>query len=165
MKLYIKQKVFTWGDKFTVKDINGNDRYYVEGEVFSWGKKLHVYDMNGNEAAFIQQKVFSFLPRYFVYVGDEQVAEIVKEFSFLFPRYSIEGLGWDIEGRFMAHDYEITQNGRPIVTISKEWMTWGDSYELDIADSKDEIVALAVVLTIDAVMASNSGVSVSISSD
>ena len=165
MKLYIKQKVFTWGDKFTVKDINGNDRYYVEGEVFSWGKKLHVYDMNGNEAAFIQQKVFSFLPRYFVYVGDEQVAEIVKEFSFLFPRYSIEGLGWDIEGHFMAHDYEITQNGRPIVTISKEWMTWGDSYELDIADSKDEIVALAVVLTIDAVMASNSGVSVSISSD
>ena len=165
MKLYIKQKVFTWGDKFTVKDINGNDRYYVEGEVLSWGKKLHVYDMNGNEAAFIQQKVFSFLPRYFVYVGDEQVAEIVKEFSFLFPRYSIEGLGWDIEGRFMAHDYEITQNGRPIVTISKEWMTWGDSYELDIADSKDEIVALAVVLTIDAVMASNSGVSVSISSD
>ena len=165
MKLYIKQKVFTWGDKFTVKDINGNDRYYVEGEVFSWGKKLHVYDMNGNEAAFIQQKVFSFLPRYFVYVGDEQVAEIVKEFSFLFPRYSIEGLGWDIEGRFMAHDYEITQNGRPIVTISKEWITWGDSYELDIADSKDEIVALAVVLTIDAVMASNSGVSVSISSN
>ena len=165
MKLYIKQKVFTWGDKFTVKDINGNDRYYVEGEIFSWGKKLHVYDMNGNEAAFIQQKVFSFLPRYFVYVGDEQVAEIVKEFSFLFPRYSIEGLGWDIEGRFMAHDYEITQNGRPIVTISKEWMTWGDSYELDIADPKDEIVALAVVLTIDAVMASNSGVSVSISSD
>ena len=165
MKLYIKQKVFTWGDKFTVKDIKGNDRYYVEGEVFSWGKKLHVYDMNGNEAAFIQQKVFSFLPRYFVYVGDEQVAEIVKEFSFLFPRYSIEGLGWDIEGRFMAHDYEITQNGRPIVTISKEWMTWGDSYELDIADSKNEIVALAVVLTIDAVMASNSGVSVSISSD
>ena len=165
MKLYIKQKVFTWGDKFTVKDINGNDRYYVEGEVFSWGKKLHVYDMNGNEAAFIQQKVFSFLPRYFVYVGDEQVAEIVKEFSFLFPRYSIEGLGWDIEGRFMAHDYEITQNGRPIVTISKEWMTWGDSYQLDIADPKDEIVALAVVLTIDAVMASNSGVSVSISSN
>ena len=165
MKLYIKEKVFTWGDKFTVKDINGNDRYYVEGEVFSWGKKLHVYDMKGNEAAFIQQKVFSFLPRYFVYVGDEQVAEIVKEFSFLFPRYSIEGLGWDIEGRFMAHDYEITKNGRSIVTISKEWMTWGDSYELDIADPQDEIVALAVVLTIDAVMASNSGVSVSISSD
>ena len=152
MKLYIKQKVFTWGDKFTVKDINGNDRYYVEGEIFSWGKKLHVYDVNGNEAAFIQQKVFSFLPRYFVYVGNEQVAEIVKEFSFLFPKYSIEGLGWEINGSFMAHDYEITRAGQPIVTISKEWMTWGDSYELDISNSQDELVALAVVLAIDCVL-------------
>ena len=25
MKLYIKQKVFSWGDKFTVKDVNGED--------------------------------------------------------------------------------------------------------------------------------------------
>jgi len=165
MKLYIRQKVFSWGDKFTVMNDHGEDRYYVEGEIFSWGKKLHVYDLNGNEAAFIQQKVFSFLPRYFVYVDGEQVAEIVKEFTFLFPRYSIEGLGWDIEGRFMAHDYEITQGGRPIVTIHKQWMTWGDCYELDIADPNDEIVALAVVLTIDCVLASSSGVSVSISSD
>ena len=66
----------------------------------------------------------------------------------------------------MAHDYEITQNGNPIVTIRKEWMTWGDSYELDIADPQNEIIALAVVLTIDAVMASNSGgVSITVSSN
>ena len=62
MKLYIKEKVFTWGDKFTVKDERGNDRYIVEGEVFTWGKKLHVYDMDGNEAAFIKQEVWRFLP-------------------------------------------------------------------------------------------------------
>ena len=65
----------------------------------------------------------------------------------------------------MAHEYEITQHGHPIVTITKEWMTWGDSYELDIRDPKDEIVALAVILTIDCVMESNSGASVSISSN
>ena len=165
MKLYIKQKIFSWSDRFTVKDSSGNDRYFVEGELFSWGKKLHVYDMSGNEVAFIQQKVFSFLPRYFVYVNGSEVAEIVKEFTFFFPRYSIAGLGWDIEGSFMAHDYQITRNGQPIVIISKEWMTWGDSYELDITDSRDEIVALAVVLTIDAVTESKSGVSISLSSN
>ena len=152
MKLYIKEKIFTWGDKFTVKDEHGNDKYIVEGEVFTWGKKLHVYDMDGNEAAFIKQEVWSFLPTYYVFCGDRQVAEIRKEFSFLFPRYSIEGLGWEIEGHFMAHDYEITKNGRPIMSISKEWMTWGDSYELNITDPADEIVALAVVLTIDCVV-------------
>lgn len=156
MKLYIKEKVFSWGDKFTVKDEYGNDRYYVEGEVFSWGKKLHVYDMAGNEVAFIKQEVWSFLPRYYVFCDDKQVAEIKKEFTFIFPKYSIEGLGWEIEGRFMAHDYEITQSGRTIVSIRKEWMTWGDSYELDIRNPEDEIVALAVVLTIDCVTESGS---------
>jgi uncharacterized protein YxjI len=153
MKLYIRQKVFSWVDRFTVKDASGADKYFVEGEFFSWGKKLHVYDISGNEVAFIQQKVFSFLPKFFVFVNGSQIAEIVKEFTFLRPKYSIEGLGWEIEGSFMAHDYEITQRDQPIVAIHKEWMTWGDCYELDIADERDEIVALSVVLAIDCVMA------------
>ena len=165
MKLYIKQKVFSWGDKFTVKDEAGRDRYYVEGEIFTFGRKLHVYDMSGREVAFIKQEVWSWMPRYYVFCGDRQVAEIKKEFTFLFPKYNIEGLGWEINGSFMAHDYEITQSGRTIVRISKEWMTWGDSYELDIANPADELVALAVVLTIDCVNESNSGASASVSSN
>ena len=152
MKLYIKEKVFTWGDQFTVKDEDGNDQYVVEGEIFSWGKKLHVYDMTGREVAAIRQEVWSFLPRYYVFCGDRQVAEIKKEFTFFFPKYRIDGLGWEINGSFMAHEYEITQSGRTIVSIRKEWMTWGDSYELNITNPSDEIVALAVVLTIDCVM-------------
>ena len=152
MKLYIKEKVFTWGDQFTVKDERGNDKYVVEGEVFSWGKKLHVYDMTGREVAAIRQEVWSFLPRYYVFCGDRQVAEIKKEFTFFFPKYRTDGLGWEIDGSFMAHEYEITQSGRTIVSIRKEWMTWGDSYELNITNPSDEIVALAVVLTIDCVM-------------
>lgn len=152
MKLYIKEKVFSWGDKFTVKDEGGNDRYIVEGEIFSWGKKLHVYDTTGIEAAFIKQELWSFLPRYCVFCEDRLVAEIRKEFTFFFPKYRIDGLDWEINGSFMAHDYEITQSDRTIVSIRKEWMTWGDSYELNIANTSDEIVALAVVLTIDCVL-------------
>ena len=52
MKLYIKQKIFSWNDKFSIYDENGEERYYVEGEFFSWGKKLHVYDHAQREAAF-----------------------------------------------------------------------------------------------------------------
>lgn len=152
MKLYIKQKVFSWKDKFYVRDEFGNDRYYVEGELFSFGKKLHIYGMNGNELALVQQKVLSFLPRYFVFTGGIQRAEIVKEFTFFRNKYRIDGLGWEVDGDFMDHDYEITQMGRPIVTINKEWFTWGDSYVLDIADSVDPINALSVVLAIDCVI-------------
>ena len=151
MKLYIKEKVFSWGDKFYVKDAYGEDKYVIEGEIFSLGKKLHVYDRTGREVAFIKQELMTFLPCFAVYQGGREIARVKKEFSFLTPRYSIGGLGWEIEGSFWEHEYQITKNGRSIVTISKEWMTWGDSYELDIADPNHEIIALAVVLTIDCV--------------
>ena len=151
LKLYIREKVFSWGDRFTVKDDAGRDKYVIQGEVFSWGKKLHVYDMLGKEVAFVKQEVWSFLPKFYVFCGGRQVAQIRKEFTFLFPKYSIDGLGWEINGSFWEHEYEILQGGRTIVTISKEWMTWGDSYELNIADPAHEIVALAVMLTIDCV--------------
>ncbi len=153
MKLYIKQKVFTWGDQFTVKDERGEDRYYVEGEIFSFGKKLHIYNMAGREVAFIKQEVWKFMPQYTVFCDGREVATIRKEFTFLFPRYVIDGLGWEIDGSFMAHDYEITEAGKTIVSINKEWMTWGDTYELTITDPRQEILALAVVLTIDCVLA------------
>ncbi len=161
MKLYIRQKVFSWNDKFKVFDERGREKYLIEGEFFSLGKKLHINDMQGNEVAFISQKVLSFLPRYFVYVNGTEVAEIVKQFSLFRPKYTIEGLGWEISGDFFSHDYVISCRGRNIVTISKQWMTWGDCYELEIENESDEIVSLAVVLAIDCVMAAQNAAAAS----
>lgn len=151
MKLYMKEKVFSWNERFTIKDENGWDKYFIEGEFLSLGKKLHLLNVHGEEVAFIQQKLFTLMPRYTVSVRGREVAQIRKEFTLFFQRYVIDGLGWEIEGNVWAHEYEIRRNGRPIVSISKEWLTWGDSYVLDILDPADEILALAVVLTIDCV--------------
>ena len=38
MKLYLKQKVFSWRDRFCAKDENASDRYFVEGEIFYAGQ-------------------------------------------------------------------------------------------------------------------------------
>lgn len=154
MRLYIEEKIFTWGDKFSVRDEQGNEKYYVEGEVFTFGKKLHVYDRHGREVAYIEQELLTLLPSYHVYVGERQVARIDREFSFFSPKYYVSGPDWEVNGHFLEHDYEITQNGRPVVTIEKEWMTWGDCYELNIESPADELLALAVVITIDCVVES-----------
>ena len=152
MKLYIKERIFTLGDQFSVLDENGNEKYFVQGEIFTWGKKLHVYDRHGREVALIQQELFTLRPCYHVHVGGRDIAQVRKEFSFLFPRYHVYGLDWDVEGELFGHEYTVSKNGRNVVSISKEWMTWGDCYELDIAADADEIVALAVVITIDCVV-------------
>ena len=147
----MKEKVFSWNERFTIKDENGWDKYFVEGEFLSLGKKLHLLNINGEEVAFIQQRLLTLMPRYSVSVAGREIAEIRKEFTFFFQRYIIDGLGWEVDGSVWEHRYEIRKNGRLIVRIDKEWFTWGDSYVLEIADPADEILALAVVLTIDCV--------------
>jgi len=153
VKLIMQQKVFSWTDRFRVWDEAGEDRYVVEGEFLVFGKRLHVKDTAGQEVALVERKLFSFLPRFFVYVGGEQVAEIVREFTFLHPRYTVQDLEWDVEGDFLAHNYTIAREEQQIATIHKEWLTWGDCYVIDVADSADAVTVLAVVLAIDCVQA------------
>lgn len=150
MKLYIQQRVFTFGDKFSIYDQNENESFYVEGEVFTFGKKLHLYSANGREAAFIHQKLFSFLPKYYISVNGTDVAEVVKEFTFFRNEYTVNGLGWKVSGDFMDHDYSITSEDRTIAVVSKQWFSWGDAYEIDIAEGIDPALAISVVLIIDA---------------
>ena len=152
MKLYLRQKVFSFGDKFTVLDAYGNTAFTVEGEVFTIGKKLHVYDPSGEERLFIKQRPWKLLSTYELYEKGEKTAEVVKRFA-LRPKYDIHGPAWYVEGTFWEHDYNIIQNGFSVVSIHKRWMDWGDSYEIDIAESVDLLTALGVVLVIDCVMA------------
>lgn len=156
MKLLIKEKAFSWTDTFTVKDEQGNDRWFVKGELFSFGRKLHVTDVYGEEIARIEQELFHFRRRYNVTIRGRQTASVVQEFTFFKPRYTVEGPGWDVQGNFWGHEFTVTDGGRTVVTISKEWFTWGDCYVLDVEDGTDELTALAVVLAIDCMVEQSS---------
>ncbi len=151
MKYCIKQKVFSFKDKFYIYDDQGNEIFYVEGEVFSLGKKLHLYDMLGNELSYISQKVFSFIPKYYISKNGSQTAEVVKHFTFFKQEYSVYGPEWRITGDFFEHEYFIYANDHTVASISKEWFTWGDTYVIDIASGEDEITALSVAIVIDAI--------------
>ena len=153
MKLYIKQKVFSWRDKFSVKDETGADRYYVEGELFTLGKRLHVTDPTGREVMTIVEKLWTFLRTYEIYREGQLLATVRKEFTLLTPRYTVQGVDWQAQGSFMGLEYTVTAGQKQVAAIHKAFMSWGDSYELDIACKEDELPALAVVLAIDCALA------------
>jgi uncharacterized protein YxjI len=155
-KLYIKQEVFSLGGYFYVKDESGFDKYNVQGEFFSFGKKLHVYDSAGNEAAFIRQKIMSLIPRYVIKVHGSNIYEIEKEFTFFKPGFYLEGIDWRLDGDFWAHNYYLQEGANTIMEMKKHWFTWGDSYELDIYDPKDELLCLCIVLAVDCILFSGS---------
>ncbi len=152
MLLYMQQKLFSLKNKFTVKDASGKDVFQVEGKVISFGRKVGIYDMNGEELAYIRQKPVSLLPCFIVERDGEEAARIVKKMSFFKPKYIIEGIGWRVEGNFSEHDYTVYEGDAAVVSIHKKWMSWGDSFELDVRKESETVMAVAVVLAIDAVM-------------
>ena len=152
MKLFIKQKVFSFKDKFNIFDERGEIKYTATGEIFTLGKKLHVTDAAGNEVIFIRQRLITFLPKYEITLGTGDAVEIVKKITFLRHEYAIPQWDITIKGDFFAHEYEVYKGNEKIAHLSKEWFTFGDAYAIDIPDPRDELTALAAILVVDCCM-------------
>ncbi len=150
MKLLIKQRVFSWTDSFDVYDENGESKYFVKAEFLTLGHVLHVYDRNQKEIGVVKEKILTFLPQFDIEIGGYTRGKIVKQFTFFKPKYDVEFNGWHIEGDFFCWEYDVFDGCNPILHITKEWLHWGDTYVIDIQNPDDEIMALMLVLTIDA---------------
>ena len=64
--------------------------------------------------------------------------------------YQVDFQDWRVEGDFLGWDFRVYQEEKQIMTISKEWTSWGDTYILKYDDPKIEIPGLLLVLAIDA---------------
>lgn len=151
MQLSMKAKSFTFSDKFTIWDGDGNDKYYVVGSMFGTGSHLHIRDTNGNEVASIREKIITLKPKYYIYVGEEQIGQIIKETTLLKPKYKVTGVDWVIKGDINDHKYSIMKDKVTIVSVKKKRFSLTNSYVLDIENDEDELPALAAVLAIDMV--------------
>ncbi|WP_067842716.1 LURP-one-related/scramblase family protein [Amphibacillus sediminis] len=148
-KLYIKQKVFSIGESFTVKDENEVDKYFIKGSFLSIPKTFTIKDANGNEIGVITKKVFSFLPKFFVEVDGQEVMTIQKEFSFFKARYRIDGYGVSVQGDWWDKHFEVLSRGKVIGHVNEKWFTWGDTYEVDVHDENFEHIMISLVIAID----------------
>ena len=152
MKLFIKQKIFSFKDKFNIFEERGEIKYTATGEIFTLGKKLHVTDTADNEVIFIRQRLLTLLPKYEISLGTGESVEIVKKITFFKHEYAIPVWDITIKGDFFAHEYEVFRGSEKIAHLSKEWFTFGDAYAIEIPDPRDELTALAAILVVDCCM-------------
>ena len=155
MRYVMKQKLFCFGDDFTIKNEAGSDVFFVDGKVFTIGQKLSFQDMRGQELAFIRQKLLAWGPTYEIY-RDGQLAAVVKKHLFTLFRcaFTVDVPGPDdieAQGSFLDMEYTFTRGGRQIAEVSKRWFSFTDSYGVDIADSEDQVLLLASTVVIDMV--------------
>lgn len=158
-QLYIKQKVFSLKGQFTVMDEAQQDAYYVEGSFLKIPKTFSILDTSRNEVAMITKKTFSFLPQFFVEVNGEQVLTIKKEFSFFKARYTIDAAGIEVQGNWWDMNFDVLQNGEVIGSVTKEWLTWGDTYQVTVHKEAMEEIMIAIVVSIDCVKADEAAAS------
>lgn len=153
----IRQKIFTFGDNFTIKDDRDEDQFIVRGKVFAIGGKLKIEDMLGNELVYIEQKVFRLLPEYNIYSEGKHLAKVKKEFTFLKPRFNISSVmgNYVIDGDFFNHNFDINMDGKNVASINKKWIAFSDTYMAEVADSEDQAFMLALIIVIDQVLHDN----------
>lgn len=152
MKLYIKQAVFTLSESFEVRDEFNQVHYYVKGSFFEIPKNFQIYDSNQQHLASITSQLFRFFSHYTIESNHFNV-ELRRNFSFFAQNFSLTGTDWVLQGDFLSHNYRVTQGERPVMTISKHWFTWGDSYELVIDHPEDALLCLCIVVAVDAQIA------------
>ena len=151
----IKEKFWSFGDEFIIKNENDEPCYIVKGQAFSWGDKLSLQDLEGNELSFISQKLMSFKPKYEIYIKGELFAEVRKEFSWFKKVFTLDIPGpndYQIEGSFWKHDYTFTRQEGVVATVSKKMFSWSDSYAIKTVDGEDDISILSACIVIDQII-------------
>jgi uncharacterized protein YxjI len=154
MRYALQEKLFSWGDTFSIKDDQGADVLTVKGKVFSLGKNLSLQDNAGNDLGFIKQKLLAWRPTYEIYRQERRYATMRKSFSWFRTRFSVDIEGQDnieVKGNFWGHEYVFSRGDRSIASVSKQWFSWRDTYGVEIAEDEDHLLVLTCVVVIDLV--------------
>ena len=153
MRYVMKQKLFSFGDDFTIRNEAGQDVFFVDGKALSFGDQLSFKDMQGNELAFIKQKLFKLAKTYEVHRNGELAAVVKKQlFALIHHRFTVDVPGpndLEANGSFTDHEYTFTRGGHVVATVSKRWFSWTDTYGVDVADGEDDVLILASSVVID----------------
>lgn len=154
MNFKIRQKIFSFGDNFTVSNEYGEPILVVKGKVFSLGDKLRIYDPNMNEMYYIEQKLFRLLPEYRIYENGSEVAFLKKEFTLFKPRININSKygNFSIEGNILQHNFTVYNGSQVVATVSKKFLSFTDEYNLEVLDERNVSFLITLVIVIDQIL-------------
>ena len=123
MKMYFKQRLFSWFDCYDIYDEDGHTLYRVEGQL-SWGHCLKIFDTSDQEVGRVEEKLFRLLPKFEMYAGIEYIGCISRDFSgFVKLLCRLQELAGQ-EGDFMQWDYQVLDfSGNQVASIYKRVCT------------------------------------------
>lgn len=151
MRLYIKQKVFSIGDKYDIYDEFGKLYYHVDSEIFTIGAKFHLCNLQGQELFYIKRRITFLCAKYEIYKGQQLCAEIQQELRFFKSKLNIYSAfgNYTVEGDIWSRQFNVYRDGFLVGGVAKKFLSWSDTYEMSIADNEDSAFFSALVIAID----------------
>ncbi len=154
-RYYLKQAVFSLRDSFKVFDESQRVVYHAHAKMLSISRQYNIYRSSDERLLFtMKRRLLSFMPVYELCdAAGRQVAIMRKRFAMFKNRIDIEaeGRGYLLEGNIWAHNFTVSSDGKPVLTVRKKLLSWGDTYEIEIAEDGDTDKLIAFVIMIDSI--------------
>jgi uncharacterized protein YxjI len=151
MRYQLREQVFSFHDRFAIRNERDEEVAYIDGKLLSLGDRLVFSDVLGNELVRIEQRLMSWGATYQIFRGDVAIATVRKKVWSLRPKFHIEleaGGELVVEGEFMEHEYVFVREDRTIASVSKRWYTLAETFGVELVDGEDAILILAVTVII-----------------
>lgn len=152
MRYIVKQSVISVDARYLIEDEAGNLAFKVYRQAISLMKRWFFRDATGVDNLIINKKIFSLLPKFEIFFNDDTYAIINKKFSLLNDTFEVTSSygNYVIRGNKFSFEYQIFKNEVPVATVSKKWVSLGDTYGVEIDENEKATFLLALIISVDA---------------
>lgn len=162
MKVFhIRQKFWSLGPKFTIKDSQGQPCYEVAGRFFRFFPSYEIKREDGRGVSTIKRKLSFIFPRFKVKVEGHDSFFIQKKWSWWKARYELENLGLEVRGDLWNMDFDLMKDGEVLANIDQEWFKLTSTYVVEVYEEAYEKayedLTIVLVIAIDHAKAEHHG--------
>ena len=149
-RLYFKQKIIKMTDQFLIYDEYEKPIYKVDQDLKLIGHSVNVLNLENEDTFKIERQLLKIMPRYTVTFSDGREFIIKQNFKLFKINVSLISSDFDLEikGDFMSLNFNINSGRNLVGVITKKFLSFGDSFSVEVLDSKyqDALVAISIVL-------------------
>src|SRR5262249_24591928 len=150
----MRQKLVSIGDDFWIENDRGERVYKVDGKALRIRQTLLFENPQGQELAKIQEKMLRVRDWMAIEGPNGETLATIKKalITPLRERWTVDvskGADLEIQGNILDHEYTIAAEGRTVAEVSKKWFRLADTYGVEVASGKNDLVILAATVALD----------------
>ncbi|UDM73694.1 LURP-one-related/scramblase family protein [Vagococcus fluvialis] len=148
-QLYMKQKMLSVNEKFSVTDKHNQTVYRVQGSLFKLAKSFTMVDKNNKAIGKVTKELFKLMPKFIVEVKGHKTLRIEKQLTLFKSNYQIYSEDIEVRGDILSKHFDVYQGRIKIATINQKWLAMTSTYEMTIYNQDYEHLIVLLVAAID----------------